>query len=43
MNPSLSGLSKVMFAAGRAFFQLKKDWHAETDKLQGAPLTTFGN
>jgi len=29
--------------AGSAFFQLKRDWHYEADKLQGTAPTTFGN
>ena len=29
--------------AGSAFFQLKKDWHAAADKIQGTPPSKFGN
>lgn len=43
-----TGHSRVFFiqtenAAGSAFFQLKRDWHAEADKIQGTPATAFGN
>ena len=29
--------------AGKAFFELKNDWHKACDKVQGAPATVFGN
>ena len=43
-----TGHSRVFFIqtenkAGSAFFQLKRDWHAEADKIQGTPPTKFGN
>jgi len=43
-----TGHARVFFiqtenAAGSAFFQLKRDWHYEADKLQGTPPTVFGN
>ena len=43
-----TGHSRVFFIqtenkAGSAFFQLKKDWHAAADKIQGTPPTVFGN
>lgn len=43
-----TGHSRVFFIqtenrAGSAFFQLKRDWHYEADKLQGTPPTVFGN
>ena len=43
-----TGHSRVFFIqtenkAGSAFFQLKKDWHAAADKIQGTPPTKFGN
>jgi len=43
-----TGHSRVFFiqtenAAGSAFFQLKRDWHYEADKIQGTPATVFGN
>ena len=43
-----TGHSRVFFiqtenAAGGAFFQLKRDWHAEADKIQGTRPTAFGN
>jgi len=43
-----TGHSRVFFIetenrAGSAFFQLKRDWHRECDKVQGTPPTVFGN
>jgi len=43
-----TGHSRVFFiqtenAAGSAFFQLKRDWHFEADKLQGTESVRFGN
>lgn len=43
-----TGHSRVFFiktenAAGKAFFELKKDWHQACDKVQGTPSTKFGN
>jgi len=43
-----TGHSRVFFiqtenAAGPAFFQLKRDWHAACDFVQGTPPTVFGN
>lgn len=43
-----TGQSRVFFIqtenkAGSAFFQLKRDWHAMADKIQGTPPTKFGN
>jgi len=43
-----TGHSRVFFiqtanSAGSAFSQLKRDWHAECDKIQGTPPTVFGN
>jgi len=29
--------------AGTAFFDLKRDWHAACDRMQGTPPTAFGN
>lgn len=28
--------------AGKAFHQLKNEWHAACDELQGTPATVFG-
>ena len=41
-----TGQSRVFFiqtvnAAGSAFFELKKDWHAACDKMQGTPAVDF--
>lgn len=43
-----TGHARVFFIqtenrAGSAFFQLKRDWHREADKIQGTPETRFGN
>jgi len=43
-----TGQCRVFFiqtenAAGSAFFQLKDEWHAACDKVQGTPPTKFGN
>ena len=43
-----TGHSRVFFIqtenkAGSAFFQLKHDWHAAADNVQGTPPTKFGN
>ena len=43
-----TGQARVFFiqtenAAGSAFFQLKRDWHFEADKIQGTQPTVFGN
>jgi len=43
-----TGQSRVFFiqtenAAGSAFFQLKRDWHAACDREQGTESTKFGN
>jgi len=43
-----TGHARVFFiqtenAAGSAFFQLKRDWHFEADKIQGTAPTAFGN
>ena len=43
-----TGQSRVFFIqtenrAGSAFFQLKRDWHFEADKIQGTQPTVFGN
>ena len=43
-----TGQSRVFFIqtenrAGSAFFQLKRDWHAACDRVQGTEPTKFGN
>jgi len=43
-----TGQSRVFFIqtenkAGSAFFQLKRDWHAACDRIQGTEPTEFGN
>lgn len=43
-----TGHSRVFFIqtenkAGKAFFDLKKDWHEVCDRVQGTPHTEFGN
>lgn len=43
-----TGHSRVFFIqtenkAGKAFFELKRDWHHACDKVQGTPATVFKN